>query len=76
MRKATIELTLMNGSSWFLPEEELTSADITETPMAVVNQYLRGSRGPTVRVNSVEDMSGEDVYINVNMISEVRVSYN
>lgn len=76
MRKATVEITMLNGGIWFMPEEELVSMGVPETPMAIINQYLRGSKGPTMRVNSVAEMTGDDVYINVSQISEVSVTYD
>lgn len=76
MGEVTIALTLLNGNVWYVSEDKLSSAGISESGISVINQYLRGSRGATLEVNSQADMGGDNVYINVNHISEIEITYN
>lgn len=75
MRKKVVELKTINGGIWYVPEEEFTSFNVPETPESVISNYIRGSKGPLIKVNNQADMAGETKYINANFIVEVKITY-
>lgn len=76
MRKKTVKITLLNNTEWYVPEKEFNTFNVPETPDAVISNYIRGSKGPLIRVNSLADMTGEYKLINANYIVEVDITYN
>jgi hypothetical protein len=75
-RQKTVKLTLIDGSTWFVPESEFISYDVPDNPHSVISSYIRGSRGPLLPVNSLETMDGEKNHINANYIISVKVTYD
>lgn len=75
MRQKTVEITLIDGSVWYVPKEEFTHFNVTETPDAIISNYIRGSRGPLLKVNKLANMTGEVEHINANFILKVKVTY-
>lgn len=76
MRKKTVRITLIDGSEWYVPDSEFSHFNVPETPDAILSNYVRGSRGPFIRVNSMEDFTGEWEHINANFISRFKVTYH
>jgi hypothetical protein len=75
-RKAfTIELTVMGGLKYFIYPDELHIGGIPDNPTTYIGQFIAGNRGPMLRVNTVEDLSGDQLYINPKMIISMRVIY-
>lgn len=79
MRDKKVELTLIDGSIWYVPSSEFSHFDVPEDPVAILSNYIRGSRGPLLQVYSEHTesgLSGEKRYINANFIASVKVTYN
>lgn len=74
-RAKTVQIKMMNGDLWYVPEEEFSSFGTPEDPYSVISNYIRGSRGPLLKVNSLADMTGTESQVNGNLILEVTVTY-
>lgn len=74
-RSKTVELTMINAAKFYVPEEELNTFGVPETPDSVIGNYIKGSRGPMLRVNTLADMSGEVHFINPIQIVSMKVTY-
>jgi hypothetical protein len=74
-RKKTVKLTMINNSICYVPEDEFNSAGVPESPDSVIGNYIKGSRGPMLRVNAMEDMSGKSYFVNPRMIVDMEVIY-
>lgn len=75
-RNKTVELTMVSGAKYYVPAEEFNSANIPESPDSVIGNYIRGRRGPMLKVNTLEDMSGEQLYVNPQLIESMKVTYS
>ncbi|AIW03347.1 hypothetical protein CPT_Mater190 [Bacillus phage Mater] len=75
MRQKTIELKMMDGSSFFIDTMDMQTLGIPDNPEAYVNSFLAGSRGPLMQVNLAVDGAGGKTYINPHMIISVKVTY-
>lgn len=74
-RVYTVRVTLIDGSEWFVPIEELTSGGITETPESVIGGFMRGTRGSTLKVNTLANMTGDKELINPSFIIRAKVTF-
>jgi hypothetical protein len=74
-RAKTVELTDVNGAKWFVHEEVFNLAGVPETPDSVIGNYIHGSRGPLLKVNTLANMTGEEIYLNPNAIVSMKVTY-
>lgn len=66
---------MINGKVWYVPNDEFTHFNVAEHPIAILSNYVRGSRGPFIKVNSEPDMTGEVRYVNANHIIDVGITY-
>lgn len=76
MRSKTVEIKMINGDTWYVPKEEFNSFNVPESPESILGSFIRGSRGPLIKVNAMADMSGEYKHINASFILDVKVTYN
>ncbi len=67
---------MIDGSTWFVPEDIFNTFNVPETPQSVISSYIRGSSGPLLKVYETEDMAGKSVYVNANFIMQVDVQYD
>jgi hypothetical protein len=74
-RAKTVELTLFGGSKSYVPSSEFESFGVPETAEAIIGAYIAGSKGPLLKVNTLEDMTGEYFYINPKAILSMKVTY-
>lgn len=74
-RPKTLEVKMNNGDVFFVNENEYNSMGISDSPDAFIGGYIRGSRGPMLRVNTLVDMTGAEHYINPSLISSLRITY-
>ena len=74
-RPKTVEVTDINGMTWYVAKEEFELGGVPEQPDSVIGNYIRGSRGPMLRVNSQEDMKGIEAFLNPCMIVTMKVTY-
>jgi len=71
--KKDVEVTLMNGTVEYIPEETFVSAGIADTPESVIGNAVRGSRSPVFHVNTNADMTGEWLYVIAQNILSFKV---
>jgi hypothetical protein len=74
-RAKTVELTDVNGAKWFVPEDEFNSGGVPESPDSVIGNYMHGSRGPMIKVNTLSTMLGEWHFLNPDAIVSMKVTY-
>ena len=75
MRKKSIELTMITGEKYFVDTADMYSGGIADNPESYIGNYISGTRGPMMRVNTLVDGSGTEHYINPKMIVSMTVTY-
>jgi len=75
MREKVMELTMQSGVKYFVPNEDLYSMGVSESPDSYVGSYVVGSRGPMMRVLTALDATGEERFINPSQIESMKVTY-
>lgn len=73
-RPKTVQITMITGTEYFVPEAEFNSMGIPESPDSVIGNYIRGTRGPMLRVNTLADMTGTYKYVNPQMIVDLDIT--
>ncbi|MGE4714583.1 DUF7209 family phage structural protein, partial [Bifidobacterium breve] len=51
-RKKTLEITMVDGSKWFVLDSQLDVGGIPDNPVSLIACYIRGSRGTLLGVTS------------------------
>jgi uncharacterized protein YlzI (FlbEa/FlbD family) len=74
-RKKTIELTMMSGAKYFVNTADMETLGVADNPESYVNEYIRGTRGGLMRVNTLENGTGNEHFINGAMIESITVTY-
>jgi uncharacterized protein YlzI (FlbEa/FlbD family) len=74
-RKKTIELTMMSGAKYFVNTADMNTLGVADNPESYVNEYIRGSRGGMMKVNTMSDGTGTEHSINPAMIESMTVTY-
>jgi hypothetical protein len=73
--KVTIEITVVGDKKFYVYESDMNTMGVPDNPTTWVAQHIGGSRGPLLRVNTLEDLTGEVHYINPQMIVSARITY-
>jgi uncharacterized protein YlzI (FlbEa/FlbD family) len=74
-RSKTIELTMMSGAKYFVDTADMNTLGVADNPDSYVNQYIRGTRGGLMRVNTMSDGTGTEHFINAALIESMTVTY-
>lgn len=74
-RQKDVRLTMYDGTYVYVPAEEFNLGGIPESPESVIGNYIKGSRGPLLRVNTAADMSGEELHVNPQAIVAMKIIY-
>ena len=76
MREKIVEVTLIDGTTWYVNDDIFMTFNVPEEPKSMISSFIRGSRGPLLKVNTKHTYDGEDRYINANFIISVKVYYD
>ncbi|AXH71102.1 hypothetical protein BSP36_059 [Bacillus phage BSP36] len=74
-RAKQLAITMIDQKVWYVHTDELNTFDVSESPDSFIGSYIRGSRGPMLRVNAAADMTGEERFINPALIVDLKVTY-
>ncbi|AGK86831.1 hypothetical protein FDJ58_gp023 [Bacillus phage SIOphi] len=75
-RKKTLEITMVDGSKWFVLDSQLDVGGIPDNPVSLIASYIRGSRGTLLGVTSTAGGPDEGVYVNPELIVSLKVTYD
>jgi len=75
MQPKTVRITMLDGSQWYVPEDTFVHAGVSERADSIISNYIRGTRGPLLKVNKNADMSGEYEKVNAHFILSMHVEY-
>ncbi|WCS69434.1 hypothetical protein Goe24_00540 [Bacillus phage vB_BsuM-Goe24] len=75
-RTKKVEITMIDQKVWYVNTEDLNTLGVSESPDSFIGNYIRGSRGPMLRVNAAADMTGEERFINPALIVDLKVTYS
>jgi len=77
MREKLVEVTLIDGTTWYVNDGDVFNTfNVPEDPLSVIASFIRGSRGPFLRVNTKHTLDGEDRHINANYIISMKIYYD
>ncbi|AHZ09796.1 hypothetical protein KAMFAM_73 [Bacillus phage Kamfam] len=74
-RPMDVEITLMDGTKAFIPQDVFNRGNIPEKPEAVIGNAVKGSGSPVFRVNTSADMNGEWEFVVAQNILKFKVTY-
>lgn len=70
-----VEVTTMLNEKAYVPLEIFNTFGVPDAPDSIVGNYIKGSGAPMMKVNPMEDMSGDFYFINPQMIVKMVPKY-
>lgn len=72
----TVQVTTILNIAYYVPAAEFNSGGVPDSPDSVIGNYIKGSRGPMLLVNTLADLSGNWFYLNPKHIVHMTVAYS
>lgn len=72
---SAVSIKMMDGTTYYVPMAEFNVGGVPEKAASVIGNYIHGSRGPMLKVNTTADFTGTELFVNPKLIVSMNPSY-
>lgn len=65
---SAVSIKMLDGTTYYVSMTEFNSGGVPEKADSVIGNYIHGSRGPMLKVNTAADFTGSELFVNPKLI--------